>query len=104
MRKLFVMFAFGLCLGCGGSNSQILSKIAHDNASELSGGGEDIGTLTDGRKIVRYEVKRFKSEAVIKGVDTHYVYVVDGSVSVNSEVPVGKGVELKTTCFIDESL
>lgn len=68
-------------IGCTFRNDpQIISL----NKNNLSGHGEYIGTLPDGRKVNRYEIE------MGSGVPNHWLYVTDGSITVNRTVRQGK--------------
>ncbi len=65
------------------------------NKTQLSGDGEEIGTLKDGRKVVRFAVDRVNER-------THYVYVVsDGSSVTENHSTGGKHPKTETTVVID---
>jgi hypothetical protein len=92
MKKLIVcLFLF---VGC--SEPKIEPSMIDLNKKSLSSDGEFVGTLKDGRKLIRYEISMGKYK------HTHWVYVVDGSTSVNYLVNRGKNnTSNETMVFID---
>lgn len=58
----------------------VLSK----NKTTLSKAGQEVGVLPDGRKIVRYEVEMGNT------MHNHWIYVVDGTISINYTANHGK--------------
>jgi len=93
MKKLIVcLFLFVGSIGCTDPLDPIVVDL---NKKSLSGDGEFIGTFKDGRKLIRYEIDRGSQH-------NHWVYVVDGSTSVNYLVNRGKNnVSNETMVFID---
>lgn len=88
---------FLLILICfSGCTSQ--QEVLQQNKAELSRDGDDIGVLPDGRKLRRYCIWRYVGD---NGYQEDYVYVVDGSVSVNRTIRKGKTSKHQTTVFID---
>ncbi len=81
MKKLFSIVVFSLFLfGCAGRNDP---EVLKENRTTLSGEGEPVGTLLDGRKVVRYPIN-------MGATHNHWLYVVDGSVTVNHTRTTGK--------------
>lgn len=71
------------------------ATVSATNKVNLSGDGEEIGTLKDGRKVVRFAVERPNDH-------THYVYVVsDGSSVTENHLEGGKHKTNKATVVID---
>ncbi len=69
------------------------------NINSLSQGGEEVGVLPDGRKVIRYSVLL---PSTSPDASQHYIYVVDGSVTLNRRVSVGKYSHNQVTVLIDE--
>jgi hypothetical protein len=65
--------------------TQILEEF---NKNELSKGGKEIGTLPDGRKVVLYRVYSNYWYGCLR--NEHYIYVVNGSNTVNRSFQTGK--------------
>ncbi len=68
------------------------------NINSLSQGGEEVGVLPDGRKIIRYSVLL---PSTSHDASQHYIYVVDGSVTLNRRVSVGKYSHNEVTVLLD---
>ena len=101
-KSWFSVFLISGFIGCGDVSSYReanLKKHKDYNITSLSKGGEEVGVLPDGRKLIRYSVvvpSTWSTE------DEHFVYVVDKTVTVNRSVRVGKGKKNEATVFIDE--
>lgn len=80
MKKLIVCLCLFLFVGCVEPNDP---SVVNLNKNSLSGDGEFVGTFKDGRKLIRYEINRGSQH-------NHWVYIVDGSISVNYLVNRGK--------------
>ncbi len=89
-KLLCIFTALGLLSSC---NDATPDSISASNQANLSGEGEFIGTLKDGRKIVRHTITTF-------GNTRHYVYVVSDGSSVSSNYQEDKS-GVKTTVVID---
>lgn len=78
IRKLLALTCL-LVFTCGCRTSEEMDA---SNKSILSGEGEDVGMLPDGRHVTRYKLE-------CMGTSSHYIYVVPdtGSVSTNRHVP-----------------
>ena len=88
MKSILVtLFATLLTVACDDSDA-----VSHSNQVNLSGDGELIGVLKDGRKVHRYAVKRVNES-------THYIYVVPSGGSVTENYWEAK--QSKTTAVID---
>ena len=83
------MLALSLLLlaGCGGYDRDA------KNQAELSGKGQYVGTLPDGREVTRYEIEH--------PGENHFIYVVSGSVSTNHEVKTDDTSRVYTEVVID---
>lgn len=89
--KFLALIALLPLVGCTDSTSP---EVVDVNARTLSGNGTHIGTLPDGRNIVRYNISRGSSYE-------HYVYVVNGSTTVTTRVSAGKSSRPQVTVLID---
>jgi uncharacterized protein YcfL len=74
MKKLFIFLLLMIFVGC--KSDQEIKRL---NIQTLSESGDYIGKLSDGRVIVRYRIE------TISGMPTHYVYVCNGSTTVNHD-------------------
>jgi hypothetical protein len=54
------------------------------NKANLSKAGEEVGVLPDGRRVIRYEIEMGSN------IHNHWLYVVDGSITVNRTESHGK--------------
>lgn len=92
-----LVFAFVLYLQEIEDDKNAPKKVAELNEEHLAGEGEYIGTLPDGRKIVRYYIYRHNYRT------PHTLYVVDGvsSITVNRVQQNGKSIENRTEVYID---
>ncbi|RTK95554.1 MAG: hypothetical protein EKK64_06945 [Neisseriaceae bacterium] len=85
MKKFFVVMIFlsilFLLFGCEGRNDPSVIK---QNEETLSGEGEYVGILPDGRKVSRYPIET--------GYRNHFLYLVEDSdtVTINRSVSSGK--------------
>lgn len=93
--RLLPLAALALLTACSPSPQDAASA----NRAVLGGTGEAVGSLPDGREVVRY---------VVYGPDTsreHTIYVVNGSITVNRPVTVRSGknshIEIRTEVLID---
>lgn len=74
------------CLGCTGpDHPAVLQK----NINTLKGDGHYIGTLKDGRKVIRFEIERGDNHS-------HYIYLIDKSITINSARTVNQGKHTTT--------
>ena len=83
-----------LCLFCGCSNYDD-PEVKLRNKAMLSQGGEFIGELPDGRKVSRYYISMGNQSSA------HWIYVTDGSITVNHEVRTGKTSHNEVQVLID---
>ena len=90
--KFLALLALLPLVGCTDSTSP---EVVAVNAQTLSGDGTYMGTLPDGRNVVRYIISRGDA-----GYD-HYVYVTNGSTTVNTRVPAGKTTRPQVTVLIN---
>lgn len=90
MICLLVLFL----VGCVGPRDP---SVVSQNKTTLSAAGEYVGTLPDGRKIVRYEIEMGSN------IHNHWVYIVDDSesISVNRVDQHGKNARPTTDVIID---
>jgi len=81
MKKLSILCFVALFIGCTPHNDP---TIMSNNKAVLAGDGETVGTLPDGRRVVRY---RLDMGSEIKD---HWVYVVDNTITINRTELHGK--------------
>lgn len=85
MKKLlaFCMIGFAFCIivGCTQHNDP---TVMATNKAILGTSGEYVGTLPDGRKIVRYRLEMGDN------IHDHWVYVTEGSITINRTENHGK--------------
>lgn len=93
MTRMITIFALLLFVGCKEDYND--PAILHKNKTRLSQGGQEVGVLPDGRKVVRYELDMGSR------MHNHWIYVVDGSVSVNQPQSHGKATANHVTVVID---
>jgi hypothetical protein len=102
-KSWFSVFLISGFIGCttdfSAHQASNLQKHKDYNTTSLSKGGEEVGVLPDGRKVIRYSVV---VPSTWSTADEHFVYVVDKTVTVNRSVRVGKGKKNEATVFIDE--
>ncbi len=65
------------------------------NQNTLSGPGEEIGVLPDGRKVVRYQIE------IGSNLHNHFIYMENDVVTVNHEKSHGKADYNHVEVFID---
>lgn len=65
------------------------------NKTTLAGSGEYIGTLPDGRKIVRYKLDMGSN------IHDHWIYVTEGSITINRTESHGKSSSNHVDVIID---
>lgn len=65
------------------------------NKAALAGSGEYVGTLPDGRKIVRYQLEMGDN------LHNHWIYVTDGSITINRTESHGKTSSNHVDVIID---
>jgi len=103
LKKWFIvvcmLLTFG-CVGCSPSEADV-KKWKKYNIDSLSKNGEEVGVLPDGRKVIRYSVVSPPSWPR-REPDHHFIYVVDGSVTMNREVQNGKYTKQETTVLIGD--
>jgi len=93
MKRSIIIGILLLC-GCAGPRDP---GILASNRTILSGPGEDVGTLPDGRKIVRYEL-----DIGYEGVNrrSHWLYVTEDSTTINRTEKVGKADVNRVETFL----
>lgn len=69
-----------LIMGCAGPHDP---SVIAGNKQTIAAGGEYMGTLPDGREVMRIQINR-------GGGVYHYLYIVDDSVSLNRTEQHGK--------------
>lgn len=94
MRIVSLMSLAILLVGCGEVDRNHPSIVAI-NQQTLSGKGEEVGVLPDGRKIVRYGLHMGTNH------HPHWVYVVDNVFTHNSEISQGKTTVNQTEVVIN---
>ena len=92
MNKKILILLFLLFLGCDDVSE---SDLSIKNEKTLKRGGEYVGTLPDGRKITRYEIDRGCCK------HNHWIYIVSGSISINSTETIGKTTHNSVQVIID---
>ncbi len=90
MKRLLPFLVLALA-GCGGDTPEARAT----NKVMLSSAGDYIGTLPDGRRVMRYELISPDSSY------SHWVYVTDGSITVNRKIPAGKATRSGVEVIID---
>lgn len=75
-----ILFVASMIIGCTNPNDP---SVVAWNKKNLSSTGEEVGILPDGRKVVRYEISRGDKLS-------HWVYIVNGSVTTNHLEKNGK--------------
>jgi len=94
MKYIFCLFVFSLLFvecGCTTRNDPTVVKA---NEATLAGSGEAVGTLPDGRKVVRYRIEMGDSH-------DHWLYVTDGSITINRSQSNGKTTSNHVDVIID---
>lgn len=92
MGKISCLFLI-IIIGCGPDRND--PEIISLNQNTLSGPGEEVGTVQDGRKIIRYEIEMGAN------VRNHFVYMIDDVVTVNHVESHGKVDHNHVEVFID---
>lgn len=92
MGKITCLFLL-ILIGCGPDRNS--PEVILLNKNVLSGPGEEVGILQDGRKIVRYEIEM--------GANTrnHFVYITNDVITVNHVESHGKVSHNHVEVFID---
>jgi hypothetical protein len=100
-KGVLSVLILALCLSGCGRVSYKDPETKAVNKERLSKNGEEIGALPDGRKVTRYEISTGKLPL---GDDCppHWIYVVEGSVSVNFETKEGKQIVNNVQVIVDE--
>lgn len=84
-----------LVLACVGCTSHTDPTVMAMNKANLAKAGEEVGVLPDGRRVVRYELEMGSN------IHNHWIYVVDGSITVNRAESNGKSSANHTDVIID---
>lgn len=82
------------CVGCDISHTD--PSVMALNKANLAKSGEEVGVLPDGRRVVRYELEMGSNKY------NHWLYVVDGSITVNRTVTNGNTSANHTSVIIDD--
>lgn len=86
------LFFFVLsAVGCVQPNDP---TVMSNNKATLAGDGEEIGTLPDGRKLVRYRLQ-------MGSQNDHWVYVTNNTITINHTEQHGKTSSNHTEVIID---
>lgn len=92
MKKILLTFVVFSLIGCTGPDDDIVKVM---NKSHLSGKGDYMGTLPDGRDVTRYRIDR-------GNMNSHYIYIVPDSQSTSMNIAGGnKGNNNITSVIID---
>lgn len=91
MKKLVLCLILCSLFGCTAHNDPTVMAI---NKTTLAGSGEYVGTLPDGRKIVRYQID-------MGDTHDHWIYVTDGSIAINRTETHGKSSSNHVDVIID---
>lgn len=89
MKSLMMLLVCCLCTGCMSD-----ANVEKTNKATLSGNGDLVGTLPDGREVRHYEIHRSGL------VNPHHIYVVEGSTTTNHRVHKHDAVEV----IIDDTI
>jgi hypothetical protein len=100
-KAILSMLILALCLSGCGRVSYKDPETKAVNKLRLSKDGEEIGVLPDGRKVTRYVISMGKLP-LGDNCSPHWIYVVEGSVSVNFETKDGKHIENHVQVIVDE--
>lgn len=92
MKKLLLAFCMIGLVGCAPEHND--PTVMATNKSTLGTSGEYVGTLPDGRKIVRYEIEMGRKH-------NHWVYVTEGSITINRTENHGKTSSNHVDVIID---
>lgn len=98
--RIVILMILSLSVGCGEISRNHPTVLA-ENQQTLSGKGEEVGVLPDGRKVVRYRLDMGKHEIIPTERNPHWVYVVDNVVTLNHEVSQGKTTANQTEVIIN---
>lgn len=91
MKKAIIVSCFLIFSACDSTEKPF--NIIEENKQSLVGDGEFVGTLKDGRKLIRYKI-------INNRANSHWVYVIDGSISVNYNIHSGKNNTRNETVVI----
>ncbi len=92
MKLLFGLLLLMCVVGCTEPNDP---AVMAENKTRLAGPGIEVGTLPDGRKIVRYQIN------MGSGTSDHWIYVTTGSITINREEQHDDSRETHVEVIID---
>lgn len=92
MKKLLIAFCLIGLAGCTQYNDP---TVMATNKATLETSGEYVGTLPDGRRIVRYRLEMGDN------IHDHWVYVTEGSITINRTENHGKTSSNHVDVIID---
>lgn len=92
MGKISCLFLM-IFTGCGPDRNS--PEVILYNKNVLSGPGEEVGILQNGKKIIRYEIEMGVNER------NHFVYMIDDVITVNHVESHGKVSYNHVEVFID---
>jgi len=92
--KFFILCLCLALVGCADRND---ASVVATNKATLSGNGETVGTLPDGRVITRYRIDMGSGP----GSHDHWVYVTNGSISINRNEQSGKTTYNEVQVILD---
>ena len=83
MKKFFLLVSCLCLIGCTGPNDPSILAL---QKTTLAGPGTTLGTLPDGRKVVRYELEMGSNH------HNHFLYIVEGTptITINHTETHGK--------------
>lgn len=93
MNRLLAATVILMMAGC--DTSPYDPEVIRRNRATLNSPGEPIGTLPDGREVVRYQIERGSQHP-------HILYVVTGSITSNRLQRNGKATSPRVEAFIDD--
>lgn len=93
MKKAIIVSCFLIFSACNSTKKPF--NVVEENKQSLAGDGEFVGTLKDGRKLTRYEIINHPYR-----INSHWIYVIDGSISVNYNIHHAKNITRNETVVI----
>lgn len=94
MKLLTVIIFIILLCGCTGPDDPL---VLQKNIDTLKGEGQYIGTLKDGRKVIRFKIDRGNNH-------DHYIYVIDRSITTNAAITINQGKQTSTINTVQAEL